>query len=96
MLMMMMLNYVNHMPIISQKDSYFIPSNYVTFGGGGDQYVYIYIYIYIYWYNLFGMLSCYYVLLLPCRNMYVYVMSGAIYYVPYGTGRRRRREQYNY
>ena len=49
-------------------------------GGVGDRYIYIYTYIYIGTIRL----SCYYVLLLPCRNIYVYAMSGAVYYVPYG------------
>ena len=50
--------------------------------------IYLYLYIYIYILVQFVchavMLSCYYVLLLRCRNIYVYAMSGAIYYVPYG------------
>ena len=86
----MMFGYVNLLAefvimfssVLYHKDNYytFILSSYVFIGGGGGRYIYIYIYIYIYWYNSFVILSCCYVLLLPCRNIYVYILYDNIIY----------------
>ena len=87
--MMMMLNYVNlfveyvimSVPILSHKDNYFIFTHAITYIGGGEhRYVCIYLYV--------GTIrvSCCHANMYSCCLVviYVYVMSGLIYYVPNG------------